>query len=56
MKKASVLFVAAFIMFAGTTELLALPKFASRVGVKCRHAISTNGQRNEKYVWLHIRP
>jgi hypothetical protein len=35
MKKASVLFVAAFIMFAGTTELLALPKFASRVGVKC---------------------
>ena len=35
MKKAAVLIVAAFIMFAGTNQLLALPKFASRVGVKC---------------------
>ena len=45
MKKAAVLFVAAFIMFAGATELLALPKFASRVGVKCQacHMDPTGG-------------
>ena len=45
MKKAAVLFVATFIMFTGTTELLALPKFASRVGVKCQacHIDPTGG-------------
>jgi hypothetical protein len=35
MKKVAVLFVTTLIMFAGTTELFALPRFASRVGVKC---------------------
>ncbi len=45
MKRSAVLFVAAFTMFAGTSELFALPKFASRVGVKCQacHVDPTGG-------------
>ena len=35
MKKTAVLFIAAFVMLSGATKLFALPKFASRVGVKC---------------------
>ena len=45
MKRPAVLFIAAFIVFAGRNELFALPKFASRVGVKCQacHVDPTGG-------------
>ena len=57
MKRTATLFVAAIIVFAGTTELFALPKFASRVGVKCAAChVNPSGKRNEEYVWFHVRP